>query len=88
MQQNNKKNRKNTNRDSSHNSAKHSYVSGGKTSERSELPKYNKGGNFPKYTGKSFSRYQNGEKDATAADVTVRRTSNNNGYYGYLPCIG
>ena len=83
MQQNNKKNRKNTNRDSSHNSAKHSYVSGGKTSERSELPKYNKGGNFPKYIGKSFSRYQNGEKDATAADVTVRRTSNNNGYYGY-----
>ena len=72
MQQN-KKSKKNTSRDSSHNSGKHSYVSGGKLSEHNETSKYNKSGNYPKYTGKSFSRHQNSEKDGIQADVTVRR---------------
>ena len=82
MQQNSNKNRKNTTRDSSHNAAKHTYGTGGKPSERSDSPKYNKGGNYSKCSGKSFTRRQNGEKDGVTADVTVRRTYNGGGY-GY-----
>ncbi len=79
MQQNDKKNRKNISRDSSHNSARHSVNSGGKSAERTESPRFGKGGYSPKYSGKSFSRRPSGDKEGV--DVPVRRTPNHQSGY-------
>ena len=80
MEQKNKKNRKNTSRDTSHNTVKHGYASSGKSSDRSDTQRYNKGTFQTKSTGKSFPRHQNGDKEGIPADVTVRRTYNYNGF--------
>ena len=79
MQQNDKKNRKNISRDSSHNSARHSVNSGGKSAERTESPRFGKGGYSPKYSGKSFSKRPSGDKEGV--DVPVRRTPNHQSGY-------
>ena len=71
-------------RDNSYSSAKHNHNSSGKTSEYTELPRYSKStGYTPKYSGKTFSRHQNTEKEVSGGDVAVRRTSAHNGHNSY-----